>query len=160
MILPSWFCCAQSCVGATRAARRAEHHRTLKRVLMATLDKIHREREKGLFPIFRNKPSKQSNLQLEAELHADLHVARIESSGGLAKIRSGQERAGQRIGVEVLVVRPAARGGEDEVRSVEDVKGSRIELQTDSFGDLEVFRQSHIRRPVAWANEGVATQIA
>ena len=117
-------------------------------------------KEKGLFLINRNKPSKQVSFRLEADPQAELHVPSIQSTGGLAKIRSGQEGASKRIGVEVLVVRPAASRGENEVGAVENVKRIRIELHIDPFGDLEGLGQSHISGPVAWANECIPSQIA
>src|ERR1700693_1409955 len=105
--------------------------------------------EKRLAAGIGSKPSKTTSFRLEADLHAKLHFARIQSASRLTE-----------AWVCVLVVGSSARGGKEEVRTVEHVEGIRIELQVHPLGDFEVLGHSHVREPVTRADERVATKVA
>ena len=96
-----------------------------------------------------SKPLNHSQFRLEAELQSELHFAGTESAGRLAKGASSR-----------FVGCPSTCGCENEVRAIENVKGSRIELQVKPFRYFEDLGQGHIRGPVAWTDERVTTQVA
>jgi len=103
-----------------------------------------------LLPENRQQAFETASLGLEAEPQAELHFAGSQSAGSLAKVGL----------LEGFVVRPSACGRENEVRVVENVEASGIELHVEPFRYFENLGQGHIGVPLAWTNERVAAQVA
>jgi hypothetical protein len=102
-----------------------------------TRQEFHRESKKACSRSSGTSPLKQGSFRLEADLQAHLHVPSVESSGRLAKICGRVKGSANWIRVEVSVVRATASRGQNEIRMVENVEGSRIELHTDPFSNFE-----------------------
>ena len=87
------------------------------------------------------------NPTLENQLQPQLKGSAREGSGRLAE-----------FGILEAVVCGERSGCDQKIRTVEDIERSRLELQVESLGKLEVLTQRHIGTPLPRASEGVATQ--
>src|SRR3954451_8872457 len=106
--------------GRARATRTADSVAMDKRLFIAY--SRYSTKKKRLATRIGSKPL-NCDVLLEAELQAELHFASVEGSGSLTEV----------VGLQRLVVSPAAGGRHNEVGAIEDVERLRVELQVEPF---------------------------